>query len=78
MSVFGLFAGTHTLLVGVEDDPEGGLRLYLGHRAKGAYAVIDDPEEIARIRQSWGGARGYITVPIPPAECIYVDEDGAS
>lgn len=53
--------GTHVLLVGVEDGPDG--TLYLDHRADGIYALVD--------RCVWRCRGGHITMPTPPAECIY-------
>lgn len=73
MSVGGLIAGTHTFLVGVEDHGDGGLRLYLNHRALGLYTLIYDEEAKARVRAAWAGAR-QITVPVPPADAIYKEE----
>jgi hypothetical protein len=73
MSVGGLFAGTHTLLVGVEDDPDGGIRVYLGHRGRGLYAVITDADAIEEVRNAWAGG-GHVTIPIPPRECITAEE----
>lgn len=74
MSMLGLFSGSSSLLVGVEDDPEGGIRCYLNHRAAGEYCVIDDPDAIREVRAAWGGAMGHITIPTPPAELIYCEE----
>lgn len=79
MSAGGLLAGTHTLLVGVEDEPTGGLRLYLGHRSRGLYTVITDAVAIEEVRRAWGsGGHGghHITLPIPPPECVYSDREG--
>lgn len=73
MGILGLFTGHSTLLVGVEDDPEGGIRCYLGHRASGRYCVVEDPKEIAEIRAAWAGSR-HVVVPTPPAEFIYCDD----
>jgi hypothetical protein len=68
----GLVAGTHTLLVGVEDQDDGGLRMYLGHRASGVYAVVYDDDAKATVRRAWA-SRSHVTVPIPPSGCVYLD-----
>lgn len=69
MSIFGLLAGTHTLVVGVEDQDDGGLRLYLDARYRGVYVVVDDPAAQAQARAAWATG-GHVTIPVPPAECI--------
>jgi hypothetical protein len=39
-----LMSGETTYLVGVEDGPDGSLKAYVGHRSRGVYCLIDDPE----------------------------------
>lgn len=73
MSVGGLFAGTHTFLVGLEDQADGGLRLYLKHRSLGLYSVIYDEAAKDDVRRAWDGG-GHVTVPVPPVGCVYRDE----
>lgn len=60
--------GRTTLLVDVEDDYEGGIRLYVGHRMRGEYATVDDPAVIADVRRHWPG---IVTVPTPPTGCLF-------
>lgn len=69
--VHGLIAGTHTLLVGIEDQDDGGLRLYLNSRSLGLYALTYDPEAQEEIRQAWGRKTHHITLPVPPPDAIY-------
>jgi hypothetical protein len=71
MSVPGLIAGAEALLVGIADQNDGGLRLYLGHRSAGQYAIVYDVEVQERVRAAWAGGMPC-TVPMPPPECIYV------
>lgn len=67
--VAGLIAGTWVEVVGVEPD-EHGLRVYLTHRAMGAYAVIADAAAADAVRSAWSG--GYrFAIPKPPASCIF-------
>lgn len=77
MSILGLFTGASTFLVGVEDDPEGGIRCYLGHRANGLYCVIDDPDAIREVRGAWSMG-GHVAISVPPAEFIYSEADDAA
>lgn len=74
MSAVGLIAGTHTLLVGVEDQEDGGLRLYLKHRSLGMYVVVDDDETKDAVRRAWASG-GHITVPTPSPDCVYLDDE---
>ncbi len=59
-----------TLLVGVEDDPAGGLRAFLGARWKGVYVLIDDPEAQEAFRRAWGSSGHVWLWPIPPREML--------
>lgn len=77
MSFGGLMAGTQTYLVGIEEQDDGGLRLYLGHRADGLYAVIYDEDVKANVRAAWAGKHAIVTVPTPPSECIYQEAPDA-
>lgn len=77
--LFGLMAGTHTLLVGLEDNGDGGLRVYLKSRSEGLYALVYDEEAKAELLRGWGGygaghGSSHITVPVPPPGCIYQEE----
>jgi hypothetical protein len=74
VSIFGLLAGTHTLLVGVEDQDDGGLRLYLDSRHRGLYVVVDDPAAQAQARSAWATG-GHVTIPVPHAEYIQREQD---
>lgn len=74
MSIFGLIAGTHTLLVGVEDQDDGVLRLYLDARHRGLYVVVDDPAAQAQARAAWATG-GHVTIPVPPAEYLQREQD---
>jgi hypothetical protein len=75
MSESGLMAfafgmGATTLVVGVEDDPDGSLRMYVGHRFKGIYAIVDDPAEKEKLRSAWGSG-GHLFTAIP--ETLFQD-----
>jgi hypothetical protein len=75
MGIAGLIAGTEVEVVGVEDDSDGrGLRIYLTHRSMGAYAVIEDADAQRQVREAWAG-QGRVTVPTPPSQCVFWDEE---
>jgi hypothetical protein len=66
----GLLAGTQVELVGIEDQSDGGLRLYLTHRSRGEYVVVDDPDVQRAVRATWAGG-GRVLIPAPPATAIH-------
>lgn len=73
-SMLGLFTGDSTFLVGVEDNPGGGLRCFLGSRHRGLYVIVDEPDEMAKVRNAWAGG-GHVCFPTPPAEFIFSEKD---
>jgi hypothetical protein len=70
MSVIGLLDGSSSLVVGIQDEPGGGLRVYLGHRSDGVYCIIEDRAAIERLRCVWSG-NCQVVIATPPADCIY-------
>ena len=63
-----------TLLTGIEDDPSGALRVYLGARYKGLYMLIEDAEAKDTFRRAWGSGAPHTWMwPLPPAEAILKD-----
>lgn len=72
-SMVGLFTGDTTVLVGVEDDPDGGLRCYLGARYRGLYVIVDDPEQMEKIRRAWAYTSSHVLFPVPPPERVFSD-----
>jgi len=75
--MIGLLAGTHTILVGVEPDPGGGLRCYLGDRRKGTYCLVEDEASKAEVRRVWESATGIVEFPVPPEGFLFCDEEAA-
>jgi hypothetical protein len=61
-----------TLLVGVEEQPDGAVRVYLGHRAKGVYLLVE-PEQADPFRRAWASGQHVWMAPVPPAERLLVD-----
>src|SRR5687767_14429329 len=63
-----LLPGNATLLVGVERETDGALRLYVGARYRGTYAVIAPGEDTDRVEAAWNGSMGHLWMtPIPDA-----------
>lgn len=78
MSAIGLLlSGTGVLVVGVEDDPATGcVRMYVGSRGDGVYALIEDEEAQAELRTGWASSfRGHLVVERPPPGCLYTEEE---
>jgi hypothetical protein len=70
----GSFIGVQpvTLLTGIEDDPSGGLRVYLGARYKGLYMLVEDAAEKDIFRRAWSSGAPHTWMwPLPPAEAIH-------
>jgi hypothetical protein len=58
-----------TLLVGVEDLPDGRLFVYLGTRGRNLGVVVADEDNIAAARAAWA-IGGHVFLTMPPAEAI--------
>lgn len=76
-AIGGLLSGRSTYLVGIEDGPGGTLKAYLGHRSRGVYCIVEDPEAQEAFRSAWRGG-GIVTAPTPPPECLFQDAGGES
>ena len=73
--VLGLATGRAALVTGVEDDPETGcLRMYLGHRSRGIYALIEDEDAKDELRRAWAGSQ-HVVVPKPPLEVLWTERE---
>lgn len=59
-----------TMVVGVEDDPDGGLRVYLGARYKNIYLLVDEAAKDS-VRRGWGAGGHLWLWPIPPADILH-------
>lgn len=68
-------SGKSTIVVGVEDDPETGmLRMYVGARWRGVYALIEDPEDQETLRREWADPTRILVVPKPEPDQLFKDE----
>lgn len=71
--IIGMALGTHTLIVGVEQDPDEPdlTRVYVGARYLCRYVLVsgDDAE---RAKRAWGSSQ-HCTTPMPDA--YYVDDE---
>lgn len=64
--------GRHMILQKIEDDPDGGLRMYLMSTCPGEFATVEDPESIERLRHAMM-FDAPVCVPTPPPECRFQD-----
>jgi hypothetical protein len=57
------------LLVGIEDDPDGGIRVYLDARYERTHTHIgpQHPDEIRKARAAWAGSGDTVITNIPDA-----------
>ena len=69
-----LLSGGTTELVGVEDDPSGALRAYIGARYRGLYVLIDDAEGQQVVRDAWA-SRCKVLMPLPASDQIHSTDD---
>lgn len=71
-----LLTGKSALVTGVENDQDGGLRMYVGARYKGIYAIIEDEDAKEKLRREWGASlMGHLVVEIPPRDCLFTTEE---
>lgn len=73
MSGVGLLLAGGVLVVGVEDDAETGcLRMYVGSRSDGIYALVEDDDAKEELRRSWAASIcGHLVVERPPDEVLW-------
>ena len=69
-----LLFGTGVLIVGVEDQPEGWMKVYIGARYKNIYCVVTNPEDQERVRRAWNSTGMHVTMPKPDPSEIYDDK----
>ncbi len=58
------------LVTGLEDDPTGALRVYVG--AQGLYALVEDPVDQETICNAWA-SMVHVLVPMPQPDQLFVD-----
>lgn len=83
MSVFGamlgLDPGNTRLIVGIEDDEDGSLRVYLDRRWTNLHTHVADEEVKRQVRNSWG-YQGHVFTDVPAdalCDCPAPAQDGA-
>jgi len=57
--------GDSRLIVGIEDDTDGSLRVYVGARWKNIHTHVEDEGTKREVRNAWGGAHGHVVADIP-------------
>jgi hypothetical protein len=67
----GVMAGTHVEVVGVEDDPDGGVRVFFGHRSDGRYVWITDEVSVCEVRETWAQTAQRVTMVAPLPEQVF-------
>lgn len=71
------FSGRGVLVVGVEDDAETGcLRMYVGSRGDGIYALVEDAEAKEELRRAWARSfTGHLVVERPPDNVLWTERE---
>jgi hypothetical protein len=60
-----MFGPAARLVVGLEDDPDGSLRVYVAPRYSGIHSHVDDEEAKRTLRREWASVFGHLTADIP-------------
>jgi len=69
-----ILLGTAILIVGVEDNPSGGIRVYLGHRGDGIFVIVDDEASIAAARRAWAGSsHSFVSKKDIPEDALWTE-----
>jgi len=71
--MIGLVLGLEVLITGIEDQPEGWTKVFIGPRYKNIY-VVPMPEEVERVKRAWGSTAMHITMPKPDSDHMFNDE----
>lgn len=69
-----LMTGRTALVVGVKDDPDGALKVYVGARYRGIYVLVDDANAQHEIQRAWATG-GHVLVPLPDDSQLHRDGD---
>lgn len=66
------------LIVGVEDDPSGMLRIYMNSPEPRCYVLIENEEDKERARREWEHSyQGHLFMKQPPRDAIYKEGEDA-
>lgn len=60
-----------SLMVGCERMDDNSLKVYLGARWKGIYAVLPPGDEADEVEAAWGSSAHHVLIPTPPADSIF-------
>jgi hypothetical protein len=64
--MFDLLLPEGHLIVGIEDDPDGSLRVYLDMRSTGVHTHVADESAKAEVRNAWAASfMGHLTTRVP-------------
>lgn len=63
-------------VTGVQDDAETGcLRMYVGHRGQGIYALIEDEAAKEELRRAWADTSIHLMVDCPPNHVLWSEKE---
>ena len=73
-----MFFGTpQSIVTGVERN-EAGLKVYVGHRYKGIFCLVNDPVAMREIERAWADISCHVFIPRPPDDALFHDSDSVS
>jgi hypothetical protein len=74
---FGVLWSGGAFVTGVETDAEtGDLRMYVGHRYKGIYALVHDEQAKVDLQRGWDSTMGgHLMVRVPPNDALFSENE---
>lgn len=61
--------GQKCFVVGLEDDDDGSVRVYVGARVMNLHTHVEDPQSVAELREAWATAK-HVLIDAPPADAL--------
>jgi hypothetical protein len=68
-----LMLGQSVEVVGIEDLPDGAVKVYIGQRWRGIYCIAEAGDAADAIRREWSDPSRRLLIPRPPDSAIGQD-----
>ena len=69
-----ILTGRSVEICGVEDGPDGALKVYVGPRYNGIYVLVTDQGDQDRVRNAWA-LGGHVFMARPVADLLWKDPE---
>lgn len=66
--------GRSVLVTGVEDDPDGMLRAYVGPRYRNQFVLIENESDKDELRRAWAMG-GHVVIPSPDPDQVFTERE---